>query len=237
MSKFTDIVTDGAAGMGISLPAAAAVRAETFYNTLTERSKVMNLTTITGEEESARLHFLDSMALLAAPGFPKEGKLADVGTGAGFPGMPILIARPELSVTLLDSLDKRVEFLKEAVAELGLEANCVHARAEEFGRGDARDSYDAVTSRAVARLNVLCELCLPLVKPGGAFFAMKSADAQDEILEARNAAGQLGAHLQEIWEYTIPGTDIVRKVAIFIKDRKTPELYPRRYARILKKPL
>lgn len=223
--------------MGLSLPAAAAARAETFYNFLSEKSKVMNLTTITGEEEAARLHFLDSMALLAAPGFPQQGTVADVGTGAGFPGVPLLIARPELNVTLLDALDKRIEFLREAVSLMGLEAEFIHARAEDAGRGPMRDSFDAVTSRAVARLNVLCELCLPMVKPGGAFYAMKSADAQEEIMEARNAAGQLGAHLETVWEYTVPGTDILRKVAIFIKDRKTPEVYPRRYARILKKPL
>ena len=194
----------------------------------------MNLTGITEPREVATLHLLDSLALL--PTAPLSGKrIVDVGTGAGFPGVPLKIALPESHVTLLDSLNKRIDFLKESCDALGLEnVDCVHARAEEFGH---REEYDYAVSRAVAALPVLCELCLPLVKVGGAFLAMKSSHTEDEINEARRAIFLLGGRITEIIDYTIPTTDIVHRVIRIEKIATTPRKYPRRFAQIKKQPL
>ena len=173
-----DILARGLPQLGVSpdiIP-----RLEEFSRLLLEKNQVMNLTAITEPDQVATLHLLDSLSLLPLADF--AGKTAvDVGTGAGFPGVPLAIAVPESRITLLDSLGKRVDFLRESCAALGLSnAVCVHARAEEFA-GDRRESFDLAVSRAVAALPVLCELCLPLVKPGGAFIAMKSVDCGREL--------------------------------------------------------
>lgn len=231
----TEILTAGFAELGISVDTKALSRFEEYYRLLTERGAVMNLTAISGKADTARLHFLDSAALLTLSDFT-DASVIDVGTGAGFPGLPMKICKPDIKLTLLDSLGKRVDFLSEVCEELGLEGtSCIHARAEEAR--EMRESFDYAVSRAVARLNMLLELCLPLVRVGGAFIAMKGAEARTEAEEAENAAFELGGKIEKICEYTIPGTDIVHRAVLVRKERPTPEKYPRRFARIQKKPL
>ncbi len=207
---------------------------ERFCAMLAEKNKVMNLTAITQPREMAVLHLLDSLSLL--PVAPLSGKtIVDVGTGAGFPGVPLQIVLPESRVTLLDSLNKRIDFLRESCRALGLSGvDCVHARAEEFGR---REKYDYAVSRAVAALPLLCELCLPLVKVGGEFLAMKSSHTENEINAAKAAIAMLGGELREVVDYTIPTTDIVHRVVRIQKVAPTAKKYPRRFAQIKKQPL
>ncbi len=229
-----DILARGLPQLGVSpdiIP-----RLEEFSRLLLEKNQVMNLTAITEPDQVATLHLLDSLSLLPLADF--AGKTAvDVGTGAGFPGVPLAIAVPESRITLLDSLGKRVDFLRESCAALGLSnAVCVHARAEEFA-GDRRESFDLAVSRAVAALPVLCELCLPLVKPGGAFIAMKSVDCGRELAEAETAIRLLGGRLRDTVDYTIPTTGIVHRAVIVEKVSPSPKKYPRRFAQIKKQPL
>ena len=184
----------------------------------------------------ATLHLLDSLSLL--PMAQLQGKsIVDVGTGAGFPGMPLAIALPDSRITLLDSLNKRIDFLREAGEMLGLtNAAYVHARAEEFA-ADHREGYDYAVSRAVASLPMLCELCLPLVKVGGQFLAMKSSHTEEEIASAKSAISKLGGKIEEVKDYTIPTTDVVHRVICIRKVSPTPKKYPRRFAQIKKQPL
>lgn len=230
----TDILTEGLAQLG--LPTGAAPRLTEFAGAVLEKNKVMNLTAITDPADFAALHLLDSAVLLTIADF-RGKKAVDVGTGAGFPGMPLRILEPDFDLTLLDSLGKRVAFLQDTCAQMGLaRVEAVHARAEEFA-ADHRECYDIATSRAVAALNVLCELALPLVCVGGCFLAMKSVDSDDEIDGARGAIGQLGGRIREIRDYTIPGTDVQHRVVIIDKLRPTPQQYPRAFSKIKKNPL
>ena len=216
-------------GMGIGL----IPRLAGFAELVLERNQVMNLTAITEPKDVAALHLLDSLELAALAGL-EAGRLVDVGCGAGFPGVPTAIARPGLQVTLLDSLGKRVDFLREACGKLGLEnVECIHQRAEEFA-GARREAFDFAVSRAVAALPVLCELCLPLVKVGGQFLAMKSSHSQEEIDSARRAIEILGGRTAWVRDYTIPGTEVAHRVVCVEKIRETPERYPRRFA-VMKK--
>lgn len=204
-----------------------------FGDALLEKNQVMNLTAITEPEAVARLHFLDSLTLLDAA--PFAGKtVIDVGCGAGFPGVPLKIAEPALSLTLLDSLGKRMKWLDETLSGLGIEADCVTARAEDFAN-ERRESFDIAVSRAVARLNILLELCLPLVKPGGAFLAMKGAGAEEELAEAARALEVLGGRVREVREYPIG--DAVHRVIVIDKRSSTPPQYPRRFTKIKRDPL
>ena len=209
---------------------------ERFAALMLERNQVMNLTAITEPKEVASLHLLDSLALIQAAELKTE-KIVDVGAGAGFPGMPLAIAGPSLQLTLLDSLGKRVDFLRETAEALELKnVACVHARAEEFA-AERRESFDAAVSRAVAALPVLCELCLPLVKPGGRMLAMKSSHTEDEIDQAKAAIRLLGGEIQWVKDYTIPTTDVVHRIVCIRKIAPTPKKYPRRFALIKKSPL
>ena len=211
-----------------------------YMERLLEWNEKMNLTAITEPEQVAVKHFLDSALLLRYTGEAGglEGKsMVDVGTGAGFPGLVLKILCPELRVTLLDSLRKRVDFTSECVSRLGLEGiESLCLRAEEAPL-EMRESYDIATSRAVAKLNLLLELCLPFVHTGGVFLAMKGPDCDAEAAEAANAAGQLGGKIREIKRYTVPGTDVVHACVVVDKLSPTPPQFPRRWARMQKKPL
>ena len=214
-------------------------RAETlerFSSLLLENNKVMNLTAITEPDAVAQLHLLDSAALLHFVDLTDKA-VVDVGTGAGFPGMPLRILKDDFDLTLLDSLGKRVNWLQEVCEELQLtRVTCVHARAEEFAM-QHREQFDVVTSRAVAQLSVLSELCLPLLKVGGVFAAMKSVDTEDEIAAAKNAIRTLGGRIVKVEDYTIPTSDIVHRLVLIEKLSPTPNAYPRAFAKIKKSPL
>ena len=228
------ILREGLAAL--SLPTDAAVPLMAFSARLLETNKVMNLTAITAPEDVARLHLLDCAALLHMADF-RGKRVVDVGTGAGFPGMPLRILEPDFDLTLLDSLGKRIAFLQRVCDEMGLQrVSCVHARAEEFA-AKHREQYDIATSRAVAALNVLCELTLPLVKVGGRFLAMKAVDSDEEIRAAKSAVAQLGGKVEDIRDYTIPGTDITHRVVVIGKVKPTPDAFPRAFAKIKKAPL
>lgn len=231
-----DILRSGFAELSLPLDGQALARYRLYADRLEETNKVMNLTAIEGEDEVARLHFLDSAALLTLADFSAK-RVIDVGTGAGFPGLALKIAQPDLSAVLLDSLDKRVGFLRETVEALGLEGvSCIHARAEEAPPA-WRGSFDIAVSRAVARLNVLSELCLPLVKKGGLFIAMKGTEHTEELREAKNAIRLLGGEIEAERDYTIPGTEVVHSAILIRKVADTPPKYPRRWAQIKKQAL
>ena len=220
----------------LSLPTEGIPALLRYWELLAEKNKVMNLTAITDPDEAARLHFLDSAALLALADL--RGKtVVDVGTGAGFPGLPLKILEPSIQLTLLDAQRKRVDFLRQVREDLGLEdVECVHGRAEEFAQ-ERRESFDLAVSRAVAALPVLTELCLPLVKPGGQFLAMKSVDSNEELNASGRAAGALGGRLEKPLDYVISGTNIPRRLVILTKIEETPKKYPRTFAKIKKNPL
>ncbi len=233
-----DTLLTGAQALGIRLTETAVEAFARYYAFLEEKNRSVNLTAITDEKGAAELHFLDSLALLMLASFENK-RVIDIGSGAGFPGVPLKLAVPSLSLTLLDAQQKRVAFLEELCGQLGLtDVVCIQARAEEAAlKPDMRDAFDFAVSRAVARLNVLCELCLPFVKPDGLFVAMKGVDSHEEIEEARRAAQTLGAAVEKSVDYKIPGTSVVHRAVLIRKTNATPDGYPRRFARIQKKPL
>lgn len=209
---------------------------EQFEILLLEKNKVMNLTAITQPDEVVIKHFWDSLTVLGAVDIPQGASVIDVGTGGGFPGIPLLIARPDIKLTMLDSTRKKLDFIDFALQELSLTAATVHARAEEAGQGELRESFDFAVSRAVASLNVLSEYCLPFVAPGGTFCAMKGSKGSEELAEAEGAVRLLGGEVSEKkllrLEYLGERTLIsIKKIS------HTPTKYPRPSAQISKKPL
>lgn len=220
----------------LGLPTTALPSLLRYAQLLLEKNRVMNLTAITDPSEVARLHFLDSAALLNLVNF-RGTSVVDVGTGAGFPGLPLRLVEPSIRLTLLDSLGKRVAFLQEVCDDLGLsDVACVHARAEEFAI-DHRERFDFAVSRAVASLPMLTELCLPLVKPGGIFIAMKSVDCDEELTSAHRAITLLGGTVADVKDYVIPGTEVTHRVILIQKVSPTPGKYPRAFTKIKKSPL
>ena len=231
-----EILRQGLAAL--SLPQDAAPVLEKYGSLLLAKNQEMNLTAITEPEQVARLHMLDCAALLNCADF-RDKRVLDVGTGAGFPGMVLKIVEPSLSLTLLDSLNKRIDWLREIAPELGIgELTAIHGRAEEYGQmPEYREQFDLVTSRAVADLRVLCELCLPFVRPGGLFLAMKGPNCQEEKDAANRCITTLGGQLRKDAVYQIPGTEITHRVVVIEKKSPTPSRWPRRFSKIKKFPL
>ena len=223
----------GLPGLGLDLSEETCSRLCAFGQAVVEQNKVMNLTAITEPSQVAKLHLLDSLSLLTLENL-KGKKMIDVGCGAGFPGVPVKIACPEVKLTLLDSLGKRMNWLEAILPTLGVEAECVTARAEE-AVAQCRETYDVATSRAVARLNILLELTAPYVKVGGKVLAMKGTAALEELQEAKNAIKRLGLQLERVVEFPVDGT--AHTVIVLRKIAPTPPQYPRRYAKIKQSPL
>ena len=217
----------------MTLPEAVQDTLCAFGTAVIEQNKVMNLTAITEPAAVAKLHLLDSLSLLTLENLA-EKKVIDVGCGAGFPGVPVKIACPQMELTLLDSLGKRMHWLETVLPTLGVDAECVTARAEEAVE-TRRESYDYATSRAVARLNILLELTAPYVKVGGKVLAMKGTAAQEELAEAKNAISKLGLQVEQVAEFPVDGT--AHTVIVLKKVAPTPKQYPRRYAKIKQNPL
>ena len=209
-----------------------------YFELLAEWNKKMNLTAITDESGVALKHFADSLSLLNFVDIPQNSSLADVGTGAGFPGVVLKIARPDIKLTLIDSLNKRLVFLGEVCAQLGIEAELIHSRAEDGARDEKlRESFDFAVSTAVARMNVLSEYCLPYVKVGGAFCAMKGAQANEEFKESLNAINTLGGKLEKKYFFELPENGGERAIAVVRKVKNTPQKYPRQSGKIKAKAL
>ena len=228
-----ETLAKGLPELGLSLPEEIQDTLCAFGEAVIEQNKVMNLTAITEPKQVAKLHLLDSLSLLSLEDL-KGKKVIDVGCGAGFPGVPVKIACPEMKLTLLDSLGKRMQWLETVLPTLGVEAECLTARAEEAVT-DRRERYDYATSRAVARLNILLELTAPYVKVGGKVLAMKGTAAQEELAEAKNAISRLGLKVEKVEEFPMDGT--AHTVIVLKKVAPTPPQYPRRYAKIKQMPL
>lgn len=232
----TELLKNGFSAMKLSVSDAQIAQLEDFTARMLDTNKVMNLTRITDPKEIAEKHLLDCASLLQAADFSKKS-VVDVGCGAGFPGMPLHILCPSCELTLLDSLGKRIRFLQGCIDAMNLSnIEAVHARAEEFA-AKHREQYDFAVSRAVAQLNVLAELSLPLVKQGGAFIAMKSKDTDEELERAKKSIRLLGGEIEKIIDYTIPHTEITHRLVVIRKKNHTPKQYPRPFRKISASPL
>ena len=231
------LLVSQAAELGVKIDDLAADRFDKYAQMLVETNKTLNLTAITEPDEIVSKHFVDCLSVFNFVDFPEGAKVIDVGTGAGFPGVVLLIARPDLNITLLDSTKKRLGFVEAVVDELGLAAEIVHMRAEEAGKADDyREQYDIALARAVANMQTLSEYCLPFIKKGGIFAAMKGAKAAQELEAAQGAVRKLGGEIIKSEEFTLPlcGERTILKVK---KISQTPPKYPRPSAQISKKPL
>ena len=233
MDVMKKTLCEGLPRLGLDLSEKTCDTLCAFGAAVVEQNKVMNLTAITAPDQVAKLHLLDSLSILAVKDL-KGKKIVDVGCGAGFPGVPVKIACPEAELTLLDSLGKRMNWLETILPQLGVEAKCVTARAEE-AVATVRESYDVATSRAVARLNILLELTAPFVKVGGFVLAMKGTAAMEELEEAQKAIKILGLKLEEVREFPVDGT--AHTVIVLKKISPTPAKFPRRFAKIKQAPL
>lgn len=225
--------------LGISLTQKQLDQFKAYYEMLIEKNKVMNLTAITEWEEVIDKHFIDSISLVKAADLSGEKRILDLGCGAGFPGIPLKIAFPNLKITLLDSLNKRINFLKDVIAELGLEeVEALHGRAEDYARKpEYRERFDYCVSRAVANLTSLSEYCIPYVKEDGYFISYKSGKVKEEVKEVKKALFLLGGQLEDVVSFTLPETDMERDFVLIKKEKKTPKKYPRKAGIPTKEPL
>ena len=210
-----------------------------YYELLVEKNKVMNLTAITEFDEVVEKHFLDSVSLTQQLDLHQPLKVLDLGTGAGFPGIPLKIVFPELEITLMDSLNKRVLFLQDVISSLQLEnIEAVHGRAEEAARNKKyRESFDLCVSRAVANISTLSEYCLPFVKIGGSFISYKSSTIEDELKDGKKGIAILGGKVKDVYKFTLPDSKLQRSFVIIEKEKKTPKAYPRKAGTPSKDPL
>lgn len=237
MSEFRGFLISALEEFHLELTSTAIDRLCVYYDLLIEWNGKMNLTALTEPRDVAVKHFVDSMLLLRYADIGDGASVIDVGTGAGFPGLVLKIARPDIRLTLLDSLQKRLIFLQEVCGRLGLEnVEIIHSRAEDGARTELRDSFDLAVARAVAPLNVLSEYCMPYVKVGGRFISMKGSSAAEELKEAQNAIAQLGGRVEAIKQYTLIDPDD-RGIIMIEKISPTPEKYPRKSKQIKNKPL
>jgi 16S rRNA (guanine527-N7)-methyltransferase len=229
------ILRDGLAALGIPATADQVQKLADYGRLLLKTNETTNLTAIRQADGVARLHFLDCAALLTVADFSGQ-RVLDMGSGAGFPGIPLRLLQPDIQLTCVDSVGKKMDFVKMACQSLDITGvECLWARVEELPQ--LRERYDRAVSRAVAELDVLAELCLPQVKVGGLFIAMKGPDCQDEVSQATFAIKALGGRVQDVVRYPIPGTDVTHAAVVVEKVKATPPQYPRRYAQIKKNPL
>lgn len=237
MAYQLDKFEKGLADLGISLNETQIKQFLDYYELLVETNKVMNLTAITEFDEVIEKHFLDSLSLCRIYDLNREIRVLDLGTGAGFPGVPLKIAFPQIRLVLADSLNKRIKFLENVVGELSMQnVSCVHGRAEEMGRNkEYREQFDLCVSRAVANLSSLSEYCLPFVKMGGAFISYKSGEVDEEAAQAKRAIYLLGGEVKDIYKFDL--FDQKRSFVVIEKERKTPKAYPRKAGTPTKEPL
>lgn len=235
----TDVLEEKLNNISIQLDCNKKNQFLRFYEILIEWNQFMNLTSITEYEEVVEKHFVDSLSIIKAVNLNEIKKIIDIGTGAGFPGIPLKIIYPHLKVTLLDSLNKRVNFLKAVIEELGLDdIEIIHGRAEDYAkRKEYREKYDLCVSRAVANLSTLSEYCIPFVSVGGMFISYKSNEIDEELLKSKNAIKCLGGNISNIIRFQLPGTDIGRAFVKVEKIKNTPKKYPRKAGIPGKEPL
>ncbi|MGE4214596.1 MAG: 16S rRNA (guanine(527)-N(7))-methyltransferase RsmG [Anaerotignaceae bacterium] len=233
------LLIDSLNKMGISISEKQTQQFFDYKNLLLQWNEKMNLTAITDAGEVVIKHFADSVSILSAVKIEEGAQIIDVGTGAGFPGLPVKIVRPDLKVTLLDSLNKRIGFLNEVCTQLELEnVDNIHSRAEDGGQNPVfREKFDYCLSRAVANLSVLSEFCLPFVKVGGSFISLKGPDVEQEVSEGETAISKLGGKVEQVIKIEIPNSDITHSLVIIKKIANTPKVYPRKAGTASKKPI
>ena len=234
-----ELLIESANELGIRLNEKMSDNFFMYKDLLLEWNEKINLTAITEEREIILKHFIDSISILTAVEMKKEISIVDIGTGAGFPGIPVKIVYPDCKMTLIDSLNKRVKFLQEVITKLQLQdITAVHGRAEDVGQDkNHREKYDLCLSRAVANLSVLAEFCLPMVKIGGEFISLKGPDATEEISTAKTAINILGGEISDIKKLKIPNSDIVHSIVVIKKIRQVPSKYPRKAGYVTKNPI
>ena len=234
-----EILASGASELGITLSDRQLDMFDRFTELLIEWNQKFNLTRITDPVEIAVKHHLDSLSLLKFVEVPADSSIIDVGTGAGFPAIPLKIVLPEIKVVMLDSVRKKLSFIEAVIADLGLhDAKVIHSRAEDLGREKTqRDKYDFAVSRAVAKLSVLAEFCIPFCRLGGRFVAYKGPDADEEVAKSLKAISLLGGDLEHVHRFTLPHSDQQRTLVVVKKNRSTPRLYPRKAGIPEQKPL